>query len=69
MYSLILSDAYAMAISSCIGGCYSKVTSGAFSGHPYAYSKICTQETSQQPEKDFGSFCDIKHGVLNNRNG
>ena len=58
MYSLILSDAYIMAISSCRGGCPSpnpKV------GHPFVYSKICSHGSSKQPEKEFGSYCDIQY--------
>ena len=58
MYSLILSDAYIMAISSCRGGCPSPRPSPTLF-HSFTYSKICTHGSSEKPEKDFGSFCDI----------
>ena len=59
MYSLILSDAYIMAISSCRGGCPSPSSKVGLSLHSLAYSKICAHGSSEQPEKDFGSFCNI----------
>ena len=60
MYSLILSDAYIMAISSCRGGCPSPSSKYGPVLHSFIYSKICTHGSSEKPEKDFGSFCDIQ---------